>query len=304
VQKPCVSIGRSNIFSLAVIISGAAFAQNASAWADQLKTQYKVVKLSADMNGGAVVQPGTVLAIQKTGIFGVPFANLAVCTARYQSGELHAPTGICPTMAKAFSRYFQVGEQIYPLKADVNVKKEQITFALVACDSCNNTDPPTYFKSQVTFELAKGFLETATFAQVQSEISQVFASPESNAGAAPAPSAAPATPPASAPAAESTPAPIAPPPPPPADQPPATVEIGQTTDQVVAALGQPQKIAKAGPKTIYFYNDLKITFTDGRSATFSKSQAHVTERPGTPARRRTCSRAVCTPQCSARPFVR
>jgi len=88
-------------------------AQNAPAWADQLKTQYKAVKLSADMNGVAVVQQSTVLAIQNTGILGVPFANLAVCTARYQSGELHAPTGICPTMAKSFSRYFQAGEQIY-----------------------------------------------------------------------------------------------------------------------------------------------------------------------------------------------
>jgi len=75
-----------------------------------------------------VVQQSTVLAFQNTGILGVPFANLAVCTARYQSGELHAPTGICPTMAKAFSRYFQVGEQIYPLKIDGNIKKEQITF--------------------------------------------------------------------------------------------------------------------------------------------------------------------------------
>jgi hypothetical protein len=52
------------------------------------------------MKGVAVVQAGTALAIQKTGILGVPFANLGVCTARYQSGELHAPTGICPTMAK------------------------------------------------------------------------------------------------------------------------------------------------------------------------------------------------------------
>jgi hypothetical protein len=266
VQKSCVLTGRSVIFSLAAIVSGAALAQNSPAWTDQLKAQYKAVKLSADMNGVAVVQPGTVLAIQKTGILGLPFANLGVCTARYQSGELHAPTGICPTMAKAFSRYFQVGEQIYPLKIDVNVKKEQITFALVACDSCNNTDPPTYFKSQVTFEFAKGFLETATFAQVQTEISQVFASPDSNTSAAPAQTAAPAAPapaPAPAPAAEPAPAPIAPPPPP-ADQPPATVELGQTADQVVASLGQPQKIAKAGTKTIYFYKDLKITFTDGK----------------------------------------
>ena len=270
----CISISRSvMLLAAGIVFPAAALAQSTPAWADQLKAQYKIVKLSADMNGVAVVQPGTVLAIQKTGILGVPFANLVICPARYQSGELHAPTGICPAMAKAISRYFQAGEQIYPMKIDVNVKKEQIGFTFVACDSCNNTDPPTYFKSQVIFEFAKGFLEAATFAQVQSEFSQVFAIPDNNANANQAPPAAPvqntapaqtsAPAAAAAPAPDPVPAPIAPPPPP-ADQPPATVELGQSTDQVVASLGQPQKIAKAGAKTIYFYKDLKVTFTDGK----------------------------------------
>src|SRR5271166_1586488 len=206
-----VSVHRSIVPILAGIVSISAYAQNAPAWADQLKAQYKAVKLSADMNGVAVVQPGTVLAIQKPGILGVPFGNLAICTARYQAGELHAPTGICAAMAKAISRFFQVGEQVYPFKVDVNVKKEQISIVLVACDSCNNTDPPTYFKSQVTFEFAKGYLETATLAQVQNEIGQVFAIPAANAGGAPAhaaPVAQPMTPPPPAPANEAPPAPI------------------------------------------------------------------------------------------------
>ena len=254
-------------FLLAGFVSiTAANAQPAPAWVDQLKAQYKLVKFSADMNGVAVVQQGTVLAIQKPGILGVPFGNLAICSARYQAGELHAPTGICPAMAKAISRFFQVGEQVYLFKIDVNVKKEQIGIVLVACDSCNNTDPPTYFKSQVNFEFAKGYLETATLAQVQNEIGQVFTIPANNAGAAPgqaAPVAQPITPPPPAPVNETPPAPIAPPPPP-VDQPPATVEVGQTTDQVIAMLGQPQRIAKVGAKALYFYKDLKITFTDGK----------------------------------------
>jgi hypothetical protein len=267
-RNSCTWIQRWIILLLTGIASiAAANAQTAPAWVDQLKAQYKLVKFSADMKGVAVVQQGTVLAIQKPGILGVPFANLAICTARYQGGELHAPTGICPAMAKAISRFFQAGEQIYPFKIDVNVKKDQISIVLVACDSCNNTEPPTYFKSQVTFEFPKGTLETATLAQVQKEIGQVFAIPASNAGAAPtqppAPPPQPTTPLPPEPANDAPPAPIDPPAPP-ADQPPATVEVGQTTDQVVAILGQPQRIAKAGAKSIYFYKDLKITFTDGK----------------------------------------
>jgi hypothetical protein len=54
------------------------------------------------------------------------------------------------------------------------------------------------------------------------------------------------------------------PPPPPADSPPPTIAIGQTRDQVTAAFGQPVRIAKLGVKEIYYYKDMKVTFTNGK----------------------------------------
>ncbi|MGC1256972.1 MAG: hypothetical protein WA867_15540, partial [Candidatus Acidiferrales bacterium] len=62
---------------------------------------------------------------------------------------------------------------------------------------------------------------------------------------------------AAAPAAADAPA-AAPP------APPATVEIGQTPDQVTAILGQPEKIINLGAKQIYVYKDLKVTFVKGK----------------------------------------
>jgi hypothetical protein len=68
--------------------------------------------------------------------------------------------------------------------------------------------------------------------------------------------------PASAPAA---PLQTIAPPPPPADAPPPTIAVGQTKDQVVAGFGQPVRTAKlAGTKEIYFYKDMKVTFTNGK----------------------------------------
>jgi hypothetical protein len=58
-------------------------------------------------------------------------------------------------------------------------------------------------------------------------------------------------------------APPAPQPPPP-PQPPAKVELGQTPDQVVAILGQPDKIASVGTKKIYWYKDMKIIFINDK----------------------------------------
>ena len=42
------------------------------------------------------------------------------------------------------------------------------------------------------------------------------------------------------------------------------MRTGQTIDQVVAALGQPIRIANVRTKQLYFYKDLKVTFTDGK----------------------------------------
>ena len=45
---------------------------------------------------------------------------------------------------------------------------------------------------------------------------------------------------------------------------PASIEVGMSTDQVVAAMGQPLRKATVGAKTIYSYKDMKITFTGGK----------------------------------------
>jgi hypothetical protein len=42
------------------------------------------------------------------------------------------------------------------------------------------------------------------------------------------------------------------------------IEVGQTTDEVIAILGQPSKVVDMGSKKIYVFQDLKITFTAGK----------------------------------------
>jgi len=65
-------------------------------------------------------------------------------------------------------------------------------------------------------------------------------------------------------AAPPAPMPDIAPPPPPADTPPPTISLGQTMDQVTAGFGQPLKVAKLGVKTIFYYKEMKITFTNGK----------------------------------------
>jgi hypothetical protein len=46
--------------------------------------------------------------------------------------------------------------------------------------------------------------------------------------------------------------------------PPPSVALGQTTDQVKAILGNPTKTADLGPKTIYYYDGMKVVFKAGK----------------------------------------
>jgi hypothetical protein len=79
-------------------------------------------------------------------------------------------------------------------------------------------------------------------------------------GAAPAPEVAATPAPAPAPAPMSD----IPPPPPPADAPPPTIDVGQTMDQVTTSFGQPLRVARVGTKAIFYYKDMKVTFTNGK----------------------------------------
>jgi hypothetical protein len=45
---------------------------------------------------------------------------------------------------------------------------------------------------------------------------------------------------------------------------PVEIALGQTVDQVTAALGQPKNIVDLGPKKIYVFKDMKVTFKDGK----------------------------------------
>ena len=45
---------------------------------------------------------------------------------------------------------------------------------------------------------------------------------------------------------------------------PATVELGQTPSQVQAAMGAPARVANLGPKVVYYYNGMKVTFNNGK----------------------------------------
>ena len=71
---------------------------------DQLKAQYKLVKMGSDTSGYAVVDAGTLLAIQKGGILAVRRLNLDLALFRTDSGTLGCLVDQCTHRGAALSR--------------------------------------------------------------------------------------------------------------------------------------------------------------------------------------------------------
>jgi hypothetical protein len=265
--NPGIALLAATIFPLSLsLASSLASAQAAVSIQEQLAAQYKLVKMGSDTSGYSVVEKGTLLAIQKGGILAVPYGDQNVLANKYEGGTIHAPNSLSLMGRKSImgkfgkeqtTHLFAVGDKVYPMKIDVNVPKDTVTLEVVACDTCNKTDPPTYNKANVVFQFPKGSLANATAGGVEDTIGQVLSISNDDAqqagdqggqqqqqGAADQGQQQQAEQPA---AAE-----------------PASIEKGMTTDQVEAAMGKPEKKVTLGAKVIYYYKDMKVIFLSGK----------------------------------------
>jgi len=236
---------------------------------EQLTAQYKMVKIGSDTGGYSVVEKGTLLAIQKGGILSVPYSDSNVLSSKYESGTIKGPSGLALMGRKSImgkfgkeqtTHLFAVGDKVYPMKIDVNVAKDSVTLGVVACDTCNKTDPPTYNKAQVVFQFPKGSLANASAGQVEDTIGQVLSISSEDAqqqgegekqGGDQGGQQQQASDQGQQPADQA-----------PAE--PASIEKGMTTDQVEAAMGKPDKKVTLGAKQIYYYKDMKVIFLSGK----------------------------------------
>jgi hypothetical protein len=268
----------------------------------KLASEYAVTQPTADNTD--IVTAGSILILQKSGLMLSPTTNTTLDQNTYRDGTIQAGAAtktksflhkfgsvpgissvpgvgtVAGTAATAdsssggASRTYVTGEKIWVTKVEVKTegKDQEAVFTLF-------TDAVSDVRYRGTLKIV--FPKGSSDDQVDKVVAEVFKiQPADDQKADAAKPAAPAAPAAGgaqqaavpAVAAPAAPAPAAAlpdiaPPPPPVDQPappPVTVSLGQTPDQVIAALGQPQKIIKLAKKETYYYKDLKVIFTAGK----------------------------------------
>ncbi|MGP0018829.1 MAG: hypothetical protein ACLPHP_09700 [Candidatus Sulfotelmatobacter sp.] len=241
---------------------------------EQLVAQYKAVKMGSDTSGYSVVEEGTLLAIQKGGMLGVPYSDKTTLTNKYEGGTVHPPSGLLVSGKKAIfghfsqtqsqgqtTKLFAKGDKVYPTKVEVNVEKDIVTLGIVACDTCNKTDPPTYNKANVVFQFPKGSLAKASAGDVEDTIGQLLSISDSSQdqgggqqGGQDQQQGGQGDQQGGGQQGAQQPA----------QQEPASVEVGMTPAQVEAALGKPDKKVTLPTKQTYYYKDMKVIFKDGK----------------------------------------
>ena len=240
--------------ALAMVLAGAVpslYCQDPKAEIQKkLSAQFTRTKLTADWSD--VATAGSVLVLQKDGLLMCSTDAKIPPQPTYKNGAITMGFGANMAWTVALSttnqqpvnipqRKFVTGEKFWV--TDYIVKDDGVYFTLFS-DPINDIR----YHTQLKVAFPKGKFPPPD--DVMKTIAEVIVV-ENSAPEAPAAEAAQA--PNEQAAAANTPAAA-----------PKTVSIGQTTDEVVSAFGQPQKIVNLGKKVMYFYPDMKVIFVDGK----------------------------------------
>ena len=279
---------------IAVLFSASsAVAQDKAAVQKKLESEYQLTKTTADQSD--IVTAGAVLVLQKDNLLMVATTTSGnQCTNTYKDGKF-TQGGVCRTGEKlkkfgmltsripgasqaptTTTRTYVAGEKFWVTKIDIRDTGKDPGIVM---DFFTDAVSDVRYKTSLLIPFKGAVPSPDDALKLVAEVVKVAPSDDNkdakgnaqpDKGSAQQPAAQGGQPaaaaeqaaPAPAAQAEAAPAAIEPPPPPPAD--PPTVKLGQTPDEVVAALGQPAKTAKLGTKEIYYYKDLKVIFVNGK----------------------------------------
>ena len=186
-----------------------------------------------DGRTGEIIAPGIVLTIRKNGITTNPVNAPFYAQNNYKDGQVKGSGLNFFAQDQATAGRFLAGDQVFVTKTEV--KDTSVVLSVLSVETIHGLRA----KASVAFQFPKGYLANATFPQLAPVIDELF-----DRGAPPPAVQAVQQPPSQ----------------------PASINLGDTVDQVMAAFGQPDVIADLNRKLVFLYPDVKVTFIEGRVA--------------------------------------
>jgi hypothetical protein len=219
---------------------------------EQLAAQYPLARMTT-AGGCTVTNPETAVTLQQAGFAALPQGTSStLCGSHYRNGSVTKPGFKCTyflNITKQELVTLQKGDKVFPTKIEVGKNEVKVAFGYCA----GNPGQATPYAGQAVIEFPKDSLKSLSVPQVEDKIAEVFtADSDANQQAQAGPDSAP---------------------PPPSNQDsPAqrpSIQLGETVDQVVTALGEPDMKAEGNNgKLIYVWKGekIKVTFVQGKVA--------------------------------------
>ena len=230
----------------------------------QLETKYSITKTTADKTD--IVTAGSVLILEKDRLLMYATTTGAPPQNTYNNGKLSAGAFAAHEKAQSFgtfighpppksvtTRYYVTGEKFWVTRIDTLA--DGVVFTLF-------TDAVNDVRYYCTLKFVYPHGATPAADQVLSMVGEVLKVQQDDSAAADnkgdqqqAGAGQDQGQPQQAAQQDAQPA-----------QPPPTIQMGQTEDEVVGMIGQPEKKIVLGSKEIFVYKDIKVTFIGGKVA--------------------------------------
>jgi hypothetical protein len=248
-----------------------------SAWGSSgvvaaIEKKYVVTEVSA--NHDQITKDGTTMSLKCAGVYSLP-TNGIVTTPPDNSvadGKIKSPNMVVKySLEKIGAHVLQTGDKVYITKIEdkTDSKGDVLKFSILTTDSLDvaGQSAQKKYSATVSFHFKKGYLDDSPPDEVEQAIEAVMA-PDSgsdqaqgggggNGAGAGVPPQQP-YPQRQALAAAPPPAPAAP------AGPPPTITIGESSSQVLQAMGMPQQMIDLGRKKTYVYKNMKVIFVDDK----------------------------------------
>jgi hypothetical protein len=231
---------------------------NAWGWNDivgAVERKYVVTEMSA--NHDQVTKDGTTMTLKCAGIYSLPTSGIVTTPPdnTVLDGRIKSPNVMVKyTLEGLGAHVLQTGDKVYITRIEdrSDTKGDVLKFSILTADDLDvkGQDTQKKYSATVSFHFKKHYFDDAPPGDVEHVIEEVMA-PAARARqvqAAGSPRARAAAPVAPA-------APAAPPP---------TISIGESSSQVLQAMGMPQQMIDLGSKKTYIYKNMKIVFVDDK----------------------------------------
>ncbi|MGA7523980.1 MAG: hypothetical protein WBW84_16125 [Acidobacteriaceae bacterium] len=264
----------------ALLVAG--FGPGINAWADHpasgvveaLQKKYLVTQMTPDDQ--QVTKDGTTMVMKCAGVYTLPSTAMMEPDSTVLNGSLKGASMFAKmTYVKFGTHVLQTGEKVYITKIESKGDSgDELRVSILSVDPLDLSDGSGQqrFKGVISFKFKKGYLDETPPEEIEAAIEAILAPDtggddsqgggdsgqgDGNGGQAQGP-----PPPAPAPPPRRV---AAPPPPPPAPAgPPPTINIGESSTEVLQALGMPLQMIDLGKKKTYIYKNMKIIFVDDK----------------------------------------